>query len=223
MEKSSIHPLSRLFAKEGMVCFCPNYRLLQHAAWPAGGKDCLKAADFLEKAVAVLFPGFAAGPLIIAGMSAGGHLALTTGLSLSPEKVKCIISIAGPSDLKKQFGTKYFKMKAKHFFGKAHVTEYDYRHASPISMLKKTSPPLFCLHSVNDELVPPVHSYMLVKKARKLGLKVEDFLFNGNDCYHGIWENWTANGFNEKGPDLSQRKIIEPVRIRLRQILASLN
>ncbi len=222
MEKSSLHPLAKILAERGYVSFCPNYRLLKHAPWPACGNDCLKAADFLEKAIATLYPGFTAAPMIVTGMSAGGHLALTTGLQLPPEKVKCIISLAGPSELKKQFNLKYFQMGPDYFFGKEKITERDYKYASPVSMIKKSSPPIYCLHSTKDELVPPIHADLMVEQALKLGVKAEKFFFEGNDHYHGMWADWTANGFREEGKDLSQRIFLEPIQKELKRILDSI-
>ncbi|HHV95007.1 MAG TPA: alpha/beta hydrolase [Clostridiaceae bacterium] len=102
MDKTSITPLAILIAECGYAVFNINYRLLDDAPWPACGDDCIAAANFLLQAVHPVIKQLDHSKIVVAGASAGGHLALWTGLHLPPENVRAIISIAGPADLNYQ-------------------------------------------------------------------------------------------------------------------------
>ncbi len=187
MDRRSFEPAVRTLVMAGFATFNVNYRLLDTAPWPACGDDCLRAARF---ALAGAHPGFAdvaTDTLLVVGGSAGAHLALMTGLRLDPGSVSGIVSIAGPVHmdfLRRRASTR------SSFFGKelADVSEAEIGAASPVSYVASDSPPLLCIHSTTDELVPIDHSRRIVADYRCSGAQAELFEFEGKDTNHGIWE-----------------------------------
>lgn len=217
MDKYGLYPLGKLFALKGFAAFMINYRLLDDAPWPACGDDCLRAAEFLIEKIPMLDKRIIDSPIVVAGASAGGHLALMTGLRLPPEKVSCIISIAGPTDVKSHFASKKNPDPLIYrFFGRRKIGVKDWSNAAPMNFIRKSSPRTICLHSSNDRLVHTRHSEDLICKCRKLGVELELFLFDGNDEFHGMWIPRTDKR------DPSKRQFIPCVENKLLSIIGSI-
>lgn len=182
----------------GRAVYNINYRLLGDAPWPACGDDCLAAARFaLEGGLpGVVNPG---GRLLICGASAGGHLALFTGLKLPAEKVEGIISQAGPSRL---------DWIAQHrdpltlrdgflegFFGQPTAANSEVvTLASPAFLVQPGAPPLRCVHSTNDDLVPLSHSEEMLRQYQDVGASAALHSFNGPGNLHGFWVDGRREG-----------------------------
>jgi dipeptidyl aminopeptidase/acylaminoacyl peptidase len=75
------------------------------------------------------------------------------------------------------------------FFGKEEVPERLIRDASPVYHVTKKSPPILCLHSINDELVPLIQSQRIIDTCRKVKADCELYTFNGKGEKHGIWRD----------------------------------
>lgn len=186
--KESIEPVARRFQEHGIAVFSVNYRLLQIAPWPGCLKDCEIAARF------VLEGGLGPTPdkILIAGASAGGHLAMMTGRALGRSTVDRIISVAGPSCVDNRHGTNsqtLFRAEfLQTFFGVADVTPDLIETASP---LKHSEPPpsLICLHSANDRFVPIGHSQAAVEAWEAAGAKSFLQVFDGPGDLHGLWDS----------------------------------
>ncbi len=217
MDKSSLHPVARLLAEEGFAAFCPNYRLLGDAKWPACGDDCLRAAAYVVGNASSFDASISSSPLLILGASAGGHLAMMTGLRLPKSQVAHIVSLAGPSDIGALFTDDGCLLGStlKDFFGKCpSASELD--SASPLGLFKPGCPPLSCLHSAVDALVPPKHSEMALAKCRAAGSRAELFSFEGKDIYHGFWVPGPA------GQAASERRLVPELEAELRRLAAKL-
>jgi acetyl esterase/lipase len=189
MDKYCWSGVSMLMADLGYAAFNINYRLLDHAPWPACGDDCLKAGQFLlDKGHESMEP-LNTDKVIVIGGSAGGHLTMMTGLRLDPSRVKGIISVAGPADLmfRIERGEQEREQMGHFFQVDGEITNGMIIKASPINYVSENSPPLLCLHSVNDKLVLPEQSERIVKKYNELGLRGELFTFDGPGEQHGIW------------------------------------
>ena len=173
-------------AAAGHAVFNINYRLTGDAPWPACGDDCLRAARFLltagHEAMAVLDRS----RLAVLGGSAGGHLALMTGLRLPTEQVAGIVSLAGPTDLA-VLSFLRGPGRFKHLFGSDVVPEEVLREASPVSQVTGDAPPLLCVHSTNDKLVPPEQSELIATSYRGHGRPCAIHSFAGEGETHGIW------------------------------------
>lgn len=197
MDKTGLAGVAAWLTAQGWAAFANNYRLLGEAPWPACGDDCLAAAHYLlttpEPAIAQL----ARQRLLIVGGSAGGHLAMWTGLRLPRPQVHGIVSIAGPFDLgvfahsgNPSFPPPFWEQ----FFGPGRaVTDALLQAASPAALVVRNPPPLLCLHSRNDELVPPVHADLAAAAWQAQGGRVRVYRFSSPDKAHGIWRDYQTD------------------------------
>jgi len=189
MDNYSWAGVAQLMCEQGFAAYNINYRLLDQAPWPACGDDCLRAANFFferqHPAMKQLDPSEG---LVIIGGSAGGHLAMMTGLRLPRERVRAIVSIAGPADLlyrAERTGREFFR--DTFFRTSGEVTDRMLLEASPVSYVKPKSPPLLCVHSVNDKLVTIDQSRRIVEMYKGVRARAELFAFRGPGEQHGIW------------------------------------
>lgn len=188
MDKYSWAGVAQLMCEQGFAAFNINYRLLDQAPWPACGDDCLAAANFLYEFSHPLMKQLSRSQgLVIIGGSAGGHLALMTGLRLPRDRVRAIVSISGPSDLllrAQRTGRDFYHT----FFGtKGEITDRMLLEASPVSYVKPNSPPLLCVHSTNDKLVMITQARRMIQMYQDLGARAELFAYSGPGEQHGIW------------------------------------
>ena len=189
LSKESIEFLVPPFVKAGHPVFSINYRLLDQAPWPACGDDCLAAAHFLLGGGLAEVGGVS--QIIICGASAGGHLAMMTGLRLTRERVSAVLSLAGPSRLD-LISTNRDPLGmhdgfARRFFGSVPDVDEEMGKASPALVQAGNRPPLFCLHSRNDLLVPLLHAEEAVRAWDGRGSRAELTTFAGDGSLHGFW------------------------------------
>lgn len=215
MSKEALEPMAPLFLQAGRAVFSINYRLLDHAPWPACGDDCLAAARFVLEGALNSHGLSKPERVLVCGASAGGHLAMMTGLRLPSQNVEAIISLAGPSRMEwleneyaPELGSAGFQQR---FFG-VEPSSTLVAEASPAACLKKGAPSLFCIHSRNDRLVYPLHSEEAVAAWRAAGAAAETFWFDGLDAEHGLWDS----------PNLAERKPVAEAASALREILRRL-
>lgn len=196
LDKASLAPVAELMARNGFLVYAINYRRLPEAPWPACLQDCVAALQVLRSDSFRRRFHLAALPVVIAGASAGAHLALMTGLSRPPGEVAAILAFAAPSRLAVNMPTcdKFLFTPAffAEFFGPQAVTREALDAASPRTLVGATSPPLWLIHSQNDQLIPLEHSAALAARYQQLGLPVRVHYFAGTDTLHGIWVNNAA-------------------------------
>lgn len=199
LTKESFEFMVPFFLEAGHPVFNINYRLLGDAPWPACGDDCVAAGKFL------LEGGLAArglpGPekILICGASAGGHLAMMTGLRLPREKVRAMFSLAGPSRIDWVAETKdplgLHEGFLRQFFGRDLSADApEVRRASPALRAEKNPPRLFCLHSRNDELVPLAQSEEALAAWTAGGGTAGLTVMDGEGNLHGFWINNDREG-----------------------------
>ena len=168
----------------GFAVFNIEYRLTGVGPWPLCGNDCIDAANFLlSDAFAQRF-GIDCRRVWPCGGSAGGHLALWTGLSLPPDKVGGIISISGIGDLQPDAvanPSRYVSL-----FGHVPTTQ-ELINASPMSRVTAASPPVFCSHAVPDTVVPPACSQHFIDACRAAGVRADAYTYAQRDTGHSIW------------------------------------
>jgi len=187
-----------------------NYRLSQHAIFPAQIEDCKAAIRWLRANAAKyhLDPDH----IGVWGASAGGHLVAllgTTGGEKDLEgnggnldqssRVQCVVDWFGPSNLAtmgKQ-ADKPGTPVARLIGGPAQENKEKARKASPLTYVSKDSAPFLIMHGDKDNIVPPSQSDVLAEALRKVGVEVKLQIVEGNG--HG------GPGFNS--PD--NRKFIE--------------
>jgi len=147
-----------------------NYRLSQHAIYPAQIDDCQTALRWLRKHASQ----YKLDPdrIGVAGASAGGHLAALVGVlggktRNHPDRVdvQCVVDVFGPADfltIWSQSDPKTTVIKhneldspeGRLFGGPIPVKTELARHASPVTHVTKESPPYLILHGKKDRLVP---------------------------------------------------------------------
>jgi len=125
--------------------------------------------------------------------------------------------MAGPSDIEELLKSpdRVIELPPSEFFGKEPSKE-DWLSASPLPLFKPGCPPLSCLQSVNDKLVPPIHSEKAVAKCKEAGSEAELVLFEGKDIYHGFWMH------SPHGQPVSERILIPELDAILRELSAKL-
>ncbi len=183
-DKSSFCGVSQFIASLGWAVFNINYRLISIAPWPACGDDCLRAARFLLNGDQPEFARLDRRKLLICGASAGGHLALMTGLRLPPERVAGIISISGIDELNCDFALHTSRYA---LFFHEEVTEAKKAAANPINQLHPDSPPVLLTHWDNDQVVPVECARLFHDRARALGCRCDYYEYSTVDEGHGIW------------------------------------
>jgi acetyl esterase/lipase len=216
MDRTSLTPVAMLMAECGYAALNINYRLLDDAPWPACGKDCVAGGQFLLDANHEALRQLDVSRIVVIGASAGGHLALWAGLSLPADRVKGIISIAGPADLPRRWRKSTSSETWKKFLGSEDVTAEKLLAASPVSLVHPHAPPLLCIHSTNDELVSIEQSEAILEAYRKVGAQARLASFSGPGKYHGIWKDGSGE------VDLADRVLVSQVKTAVREFLKKL-
>lgn len=184
LNKYSFSGVAEFLCGLGFAVYNIQYRLSTIAPWPACGDDCLEAADFLLNADVPEFRPFDRRRVFVVGASAGGHLALMTGLRLPPERVSGIVSISGIGDPGEDMKLSYGRYPQ--LFGRV-PTEADLERISPAFYLSKQSPPILCTHSLFDTVVPIESAKKFVAAAEKTGTPVETYYYDRRNDGHCIW------------------------------------
>lgn len=185
MDRRRMQGISAFLCRTGLAVFNIDYRLLPHAPWPACADDCLEAARFLLDADHPALAGLKRDRLLVLGASAGGHLALMTGLRLDRARVAGIVSIAGPSDLTAPEMQPL--LDGVGFLRDAPARADALRSASPVHHIVAGPPPLLVLHSFNDRLVPLSQGEAVAKAWIAARGVVQSYVYDGAGSAHGIW------------------------------------
>lgn len=185
MDRASFAGVAEFICSLGWGAFNIDYRLLGTAPWPACGDDCLSAADFLLQG-ANNNPQLDCSRLLVVGASAGGHLALMTGLRLPPESVSGIVSIAGVTDLSVERLGECFSVEWKSFFGHE-PSQDEIKKASPSALISAGQAPVLCTHFSGDVVVGVEHSRNFTKASQAVGAKAVLFEYQRPLDGHSIW------------------------------------
>jgi acetyl esterase/lipase len=198
------------FAAKGYAVASINYRLSQHAVFPAQIEDCKAAIRWLRANSAKyhLDPDHVG----VWGGSAGGHLVAMlgtaggvkewdrTGGNLDQSsRVQCVVDWFGPADMAtmgKQ-ADKPGTPVAQLIGGPVQENREKARKASPLTYVGKDSAPFLIMHGDKDYTVPLSQSEVLAEALKKAGVEVNLVVVAGNG--HG------GPGFNSP----ENRKVIE--------------
>jgi len=186
MDRRRMSGVAELLGRGGYAAYNINYRLAYEAPWPACREDCLRAALYLLEGSNAAFDGLDRSGLLVIGASAGGHLALMTGLSSLRGRVRGIVSISGPADLTLMTRPQDVR-RIQALFGTTDHSEEMLREASPVGLVTRDAPPLLCVHSVSDALVPIAHSEAIAERYAEVGAHVDLYAYDGPGTSHGIW------------------------------------
>lgn len=191
LDHSSVHGIALAIQQLGRTVFSTDYRLIGEAPWPACLGDCLAAAGFVLRETG-------SERILVAGASAGGHLALMTACRLGSTHVRGVLSIAGVTRLEPDLPSSIGLFEREHlrqFFGRE-FSEADLCHASPVSSLPAHCPPVSLLHSTSDLVVPPEHSRWMEDACRAKDIPVSTHFFPGKGNGHGVWEEESLSATN---------------------------
>ena len=170
------------YFKNGFLVCNIDYRMTKEAKAPAAVEDARCALAYLIRNAKQL--NIDVNRIVVMGSSAGGHLALMTGLlendhrfdgncsDVKNMKVAAIIDKWGITDV----WTWAYCCKsgsAKNWLGDKKADEAFAKTVSPMTYLKKTSPPIFICHGDADSTVPVEESYALHNKLKEIGIKTE--------------------------------------------------
>ena len=192
---------SARFLRHGYAAASINYRLSQHAIFPAQIEDCKAAIRFLRANAGK----YNIDPARIGvwGSSAGGHLVAllgTTGdikefdkgqnLHVS-SRVQAVCDYFGPTDFTKMSN---FKSTMDHdapdspesllVGGPIQQNKEACRRANPITYISKNDPPFLICHGDKDMLVPHNQSVLLNTALIKVGVSVKFHTVKGGG--HGF-------------------------------------
>ena len=180
-------------AAKGYAVASINYRLSQHAIFPAQIEDCKAAIRWLRANAAK----YRLDPAHIGvwGESAGGHLVAmlgTTGTVKELEgtggnldqssRVQCVVDWFGPSDLVTvvQHDDKPGGPVAQLIGGTVEQNKEKARKASPLTYVSNDSAPFLIMHGDQDNLVPLNQSEVLAKALKKAGVEAKLVVVKGN-------------------------------------------
>ena len=164
----------------GMNVVNVEYRLARVAPAPAAVEDCRCALRWVIQHAKEY--GIDAARLVVAGESAGGHLALTTGLLPASAgldrqcpgsdtlKVAAIVNWYGISDVNELLDGPNMKAYAVTWLGSASDREQIAKRVSPLTYVRAGAPPVITIHGDADPTVPYTQSVRLHKALADAGV-----------------------------------------------------
>lgn len=200
------------FLQKGFVVANIEYRLAANAVAPAAVQDVLTAAQWLRKNASRY--GIDRKRIIVAGDSAGGHLALMVGLTpkrakLGPEsRVAAVVNFYGITDVQDQLEGINMREYAITWVPSSLPDQQELaRIVSPVTWVRKNVPPVITVHGDNDPVVPYDHGVDITKQLRNAGADAEMI-----PVYQGAHGNFTpeqnADIFAQVFYFLGKRKIL---------------
>ena len=167
----------------GMNVVNVEYRLARVAQAPAAVEDCRCALRWVIQNAKQY--GIDVTRLVVSGESAGGHLALTTGLLPAsagldrqcpgPDnlKVAAVVNWYGISDVNELLDGPNMKAYAVTWLGSATDREQIAKRVSPLTYVRAGLPPVFTIHGDADPTVPYTQSVRLHKALTDAGVANE--------------------------------------------------
>lgn len=162
------------------------YRLAKVALAPAAVEDCRLALRWVTKNARAY--NFDSTRIIVTGGSAGGHLALMTGMLDStagfdapkdwdqinpPLRVAAIVNWYGITDVKDLLAGPNRQNYAVSWLGSQPNREALADRVSPLTYVRKYLPPILTIHGTADQLVPYNHAVRLHAELQKAGVPNE--------------------------------------------------
>lgn len=190
------------FFKEGFAVANVEYRLVDISTAPGAIEDIRCALIYLHKHAKEL--NIDTRKIVIMGGSAGGHLALMTGLLNNNRKfdrncaydgnikITAIIDKYGPTDLTLLKN----KGSVKRWLGDGYKNRKFIESVSPLYYVDKNSPPVLIVHGTKDPIIPYEQSSLLYQKLKEHKIKTE--FISIEEGVHGKFSREQRLMFNEK-------------------------
>ncbi len=182
----------KVLAAHGYVALTPDYRVAPHDPFPAAVEDCKAAVRWLRANASRLHVD--PNKVGALGFSAGGHLASLLGVTVNSDgleggggnagessRVQAVVSFFGPTDLARDdWDRETVEGNLVPFLGGKPAERPDaYRKASPLTYVRKESPPFLFVHGTEDKVVPPAQSQDMAEKLRAAGAAARVVLLEG--------------------------------------------
>jgi acetyl esterase/lipase len=178
--KDSISGQLRYYLEKGWVVVNIDYRLTDIALAPAAVMDCRCALHWVVKNAQKYHIDIE--KIVLSGTSAGGHLALITGML--PERnsldticsndlkyrIAAIINWYGITDVNDLLAGPNRKGYAVKWLGDQSKRDEIARQVSPLTYIRKDLPPIFSVHGDADTTVPYTHAVRLHKELSDSGV-----------------------------------------------------
>ncbi|MEX2116840.1 MAG: alpha/beta hydrolase [Bacteroidota bacterium] len=174
------------FLEMGFSVVNVGYRLGKVSPAPAAVEDCRLALRWVHKNAKEF--GFDTTRIVITGGSAGGHLALMTGM-LHPGagfdapkdwdtqqlnlKVAAVVNFFGITDVADLLSGPNRQEYAVSWIGSQENGVSVARRVSPLTYVRMGLPPILTIHGDNDQLVPYSHAVRLHEALTKAGIRNE--------------------------------------------------
>ena len=165
------------FWEMGFAVVNVEYRLANVSHAPAAVEDCLCALRWVIKNSDKF--GFDTNKIVLSGISAGGHLALITGMIPADSgfdnqcygeeklKVAAIINWFGITDVKDLIEGENKKFYALQWIGNTPDRIKIAEQVSPINYIRSDLPPILTIHGDADTVVPYNHAILLHQELEK--------------------------------------------------------
>lgn len=205
----NLPPRHRSLASKGYVIVAMEYQLAPIHKWPAQKENVRAAVTWVTEHAEEL--GVDPAKLVIMGRSAGGQIATTCANSMPELGIKGCIAFYSPMDLEfaDTWSTEDDIIKAltllrNYLGGDPDTVMENYRNASAINFVNKTTPPTLLLHGRRDSLVWVEQSIRYKAKFDKMGV--------GDRCTF-VQLPWAVHGFDyfpdSPGGQLSMFEVTE--------------
>jgi acetyl esterase/lipase len=171
------------FLQMGFAVVNVSYRLARVAAAPAAVEDCLCALKWIAQNAKEY--DFDPTRIAVTGYSAGGHLALTTGMvpaaagldrqcpGIALPKVAAIVNWYGITDVGDLLDGMNQRFYAVTWLGSDERRDAIARRVSPLTYVRKDVPPVLTIHGDADPTVPYTHGSRLHAALQSAGAASE--------------------------------------------------
>ena len=178
-------------AAKGYAVAAINYRLSQHALFPAQIEDCKAAIRWLRANAAQyhidpdhvgVWGPSAGGHLVALLGTAGGVKEFDKGANLDQSsRVQCVVDFFGPTEMMTMgpLANKPDGVVAKLIGGPVQDNKEKARAASPLTYVSKDSAPFLIMHGDRDNLVPLAQSEKLAAALKRAGVEATLVVLKG--------------------------------------------
>jgi len=176
-------------ANHGYVCVAGEYRVMDESPWPAQIQDVKANIRWMRANAGSL--GIDPSLIVVAGKSAGGHLALLAagaqdvrefegkgGNPTVSSRVAAVVGVSPVSNISDRARSPDFEP----MFGKDPSHEL-VTAANPVSYADANYPPTLLLHGTSDDRVPHATTMVMYQKLADAGVPVDLHLFAGQDHF----------------------------------------
>lgn len=197
-EGKEFDPVPLEYIEQGYAVASLNYRLSQHAIWPAQIQDCKAAVRWLRAHAAEYR--LDAGRFAAWGPSAGGHLVSMLGVTGDvaeyevgehldqSSRVQCVVDYFGPTDFLQMDRQRLpdgmvhdtpNSPESELVGGPIQENKEKTARANPVTYVSAGAPPFLVVHGNQDPLVPYQQSVLLVNALLVAGVDVSFYTVIG--------------------------------------------